>query len=96
MLDLSTSVEVSLEASSVNSGKRRVDSKNEVRVGAIPVRDALEDFDLVGAAFEFAGVYRIPAVTEDAAEMALPPSSKLAERRNTDAECATSPGLPEP
>ncbi len=57
--------------SSGNSGKRRTDFQEEVRLIAIAIRDAFEDFDLVVAPFEHAGVDREAAVTEDAVEMSL-------------------------
>ena len=85
-----------LYGSSGNSGTRRANLEEEVGIVAIPVGDALEYFDLVVAALEYAGVDRIAAVTQDAVEMALQHRGKFAERRNTTAERATWPRVPEP
>ena len=77
------------------SGKGRANFENAVGVIAIPVGDALQDCDLVGAAFERARIDGDAAVAQDPVKVALQQARERAEGGDPTLKRPPPPLLPE-
>ena len=87
-------IDIKKNGSSGNTGKRRADLEEEVRVIAIAIGHALQDFDLVVAAFEDAGGEREAAVIEDAVEVPVEHEDKALQWGEPTGARAAAPVVP--